>query len=88
MLQDCLGSGYSDRYFLWGWSSRKIYEKDAFWIKMLALLAGTCFTLYIKQPLLSRPRNEINPLTIKMIAIASLLVWTTVAATGRWIGFT
>lgn len=69
--------------------SEKIYEKNVFWIKMLALLAGTLFMIYLKQPLLTRrPHNEISPRVIKSVALASICVWVTVAATGRWIGFT
>ena len=69
--------------------AEKIYEKNVFWIKMLALLAGTLFMIYLKQPLLTRqPHDEISPLVIKAIALASISVWVTVAATGRWIGFT
>ncbi len=66
----------------------KVYDMPVFWVKMLALVAGSCFAFFIKQPLLcSRAHNEINPWTLRFIAMASLLVWFTVAATGRWIGF-
>lgn len=66
----------------------KVYYMPVFWIKMLALVAGTCFVFFIKQPLLnSVPHDEINPWTLRLLAITSLLVWFTVAATGRWIGF-
>ncbi len=66
----------------------KVYYMPVFWIKMLALLTGSCFVFFIKQPLLnSRPHAEINPWTIRLLAVASILIWFTVAATGRWIGF-
>lgn len=69
--------------------AEKIYEKNVFWIKMLALLAGTLFMFFLKQPLLTRrPHDEISPLVIKAVALASISVWVSVAATGRWIGFT
>jgi len=29
----------------------------------------------------------LNPVVVKMVAVASMLVWFMVAATGRWIGF-
>lgn len=68
--------------------ANKVYYMQVFWIKMLVLLAGSCFMLFIKQPLLtSRPHAEINPWMIKLLAITSILIWFTVAATGRWIGF-
>jgi len=66
----------------------KVYYMPVFWVKMLALLAGSCFMFFIKQPLLnSRPHEEIEPWTMRLLAVASILVWFTVAATGRWIGF-
>tara|TARA_B110000858_G_C17810153_1_gene480711 strand:- start:6515 stop:7102 length:588 start_codon:yes stop_codon:yes gene_type:complete len=66
----------------------KVYYMPVFWIKMLALLAGSGFMFFIKQPLLnSRPHSEIDPWTLRLLAVASITIWFTVAATGRWIGF-
>ena len=68
--------------------ANKVYFMEVFWIKMLVLLAGSCFMLFIKQPFLtSRPHAEIDPWMIRLLAITSMLTWFTVAATGRWIGF-
>lgn len=68
--------------------SDKVYYMQVFWIKMLVLLIGSCFMYFIKQPLLnSKPHSEINPWVIRLIAVTSILIWFTVAATGRWIGF-
>ena len=66
----------------------KVYYMPVFWVKMLALISGSCFMFLIKQPLLnSRPHEEISPLTLRLLAVASIFIWFTVAATGRWIGF-
>ena len=66
----------------------KVYYMPVFWIKMLALIAGSCFVFLVKQPLLNTvPHDEIRPWTLRLLAVSSLLVWFTVAATGRWIGF-
>jgi len=65
----------------------KIYWLPVFWYKMLALLTGILFVFFIKRPLLRRPLEDINPIVVKMTAISSILIWVTVAATGRWIGF-
>jgi hypothetical protein len=66
----------------------KVYYMPVFWIKMLALFAGSCFIFFIKLPLLnSRPHNEVDPWMLRMLAVASISIWFTVAATGRWIGF-
>lgn len=66
----------------------KVYYMQVFWIKMLVLVAGSAFMFFIKQPLLdSKPHSEINPWVIRLLAVTSILIWFTVAATGRWIGF-
>ncbi|MCB1670429.1 MAG: DUF6644 family protein [Gammaproteobacteria bacterium] len=65
----------------------KIYYLPVFWYKMLALATGILFVFFIKRPLLARGVENISPLTTKVIAVSSIMVWVTVAATGRWIGF-
>ena len=65
----------------------KLYWLPVFWYKMLALTTGILFVFFIKRPLLNRDLDEIKPRVVKLVAVASLLVWITVAATGRWIGF-
>lgn len=66
----------------------KVYYMQVFWIKMLVLAVGSAFVFFIKQPLLSStPHSEINPWVMRSMAVASILIWFTVAATGRWIGF-
>lgn len=65
----------------------KIYWLPVFWYKMLVLMVGILFYFFIKRPLLDRDISEINPMVVRLTAIASLLIWVTVAATGRWIGF-
>jgi len=65
----------------------KIYWLPVFWYKMLALATGIFFVFFIRRPLLRHPLEEIHPRVTKLVAISSLLLWFTVAATGRWIGF-
>lgn len=65
----------------------KIYYMPVYWYKMLALMVGLFFVFFIKKPLLSRNLDDIDPLVLKLVAISSMMVWFTVAATGRWIGF-
>ncbi|GAB1263959.1 hypothetical protein NBRC116493_08090 [Aurantivibrio infirmus] len=65
----------------------KCYTKESFWVKMIALLTGILFVFLIKKPLLNRDLTQVNPWTLKLIAIASIMTWFTVAAAGRWIGF-
>lgn len=65
----------------------KIYYLPVFWYKMLALGAGMLFHWFIRKPLLQHDIEQLNPVVVRLVAIASILVWFMVAATGRWIGF-
>ena len=65
----------------------KVYYLPVFWYKMLALGTGILFHFFIRKPLFRFDLQQINPIVVKMTAIASILVWFMVAATGRWIGF-
>ena len=65
----------------------KVYYLEVFWYKMLALGTGVLFAYFIRRPLL-QPNPESTPQLLRtLVAIASLMTWFTVAATGRWIGF-
>jgi hypothetical protein len=65
----------------------KIYYLEVFWYKMLALATGVVFVFLVRRPLLRQDIDNIHPWVLRLVAIASLLVWFSVAATGRWIGF-
>ena len=65
----------------------KLYFNFFFWTKMTALGVGLLFLYAIKSPLLGRGVAQVGPWTVKLVALASLMLWFTVAASGRWIGF-
>ena len=65
----------------------KIYYLPVYWYKMLALGAGVLYVFFIRRPLLSGDIEHLSPVTVKLTATSSLMIWFTVAATGRWIGF-
>jgi hypothetical protein len=65
----------------------KIYFLKVFWYKMLALSAGMLFEYGIRRPLLKKEQEDINPWVLKLTATASIMVWFTVGALGRWIGY-
>lgn len=67
--------------------SQKLYYMPVYWYKMLALLAGGLYVFFVRQPLLKHDLDSISPTVLKLMAVSSLMVWFTVAATGRWIGF-
>ena len=65
----------------------KAYYNEFYFAKMVALLVGIVFVFAIKHPLLRTRHEQIRPWLLKLVALASLTVWFTVAACGRWIGF-
>ncbi|GAB1256008.1 hypothetical protein NBRC116494_05100 [Aurantivibrio plasticivorans] len=65
----------------------KCYHNAAYWAKMAALFSGILFVFLVKQPLLKYDLEQIKPWVLKSVGISSLLIWFTVAAAGRWIGF-
>jgi len=64
----------------------KVYYLAVFWYKMLALVVGVLFTYIVRRPLVARA-DAVHPWTLRLVAVASLMIWFSVAATGRWIGF-
>jgi hypothetical protein len=65
----------------------KVYYLNVFWYKMLALATGVAFVFLIRRPLLRHDIDSMNPWVLRLTAVASLMIWFSVAATGRWIGF-
>jgi hypothetical protein len=65
----------------------KCYHNPFYWTKMIALAVGILFVFTLKQPLLREDHAALKPRTLKLLALASLSIWTLVAASGRWIGF-
>ena len=65
----------------------KCYHNFYYWVKMAALATGIVFVFAIRQPLLRHHLTQLNPWTLKLVALASTSLWFLVAASGRWIGF-
>ena len=65
----------------------KIYYLGVFWYKMLALFIGVGFVFFVRRPLLRGAIDDLHPAVPRLVAVASLMIWFSVAATGRWIGF-
>ena len=63
----------------------KAYYNTAFWVKMCTLPVALVFTFVVRERVAARAK-EVNVRT-RMTALASLALWFTVAAAGRWIGF-
>jgi len=67
--------------------SLKLYYNEMFWAKMAALAVGVAFVYVVRKPLLNTSHDALTPFVTKLTAITSIAIWFTVAASGRWIGF-
>lgn len=65
----------------------KLYYNSMFWAKMAALLIGIIFVYAVRRPLLQYSHDTLDPRLLKLVGLSSIVVWFTVAACGRWIGF-
>jgi hypothetical protein len=65
----------------------KLYYNIFFFSKMAGLAMGLFFFYAIRKPLLNQEHALINPWTLKLVGGTSILIWFSVAASGRWIGF-
>jgi hypothetical protein len=66
--------------------AKKCYYSTPFWIKIIALLVAMAFLYTIKRRAIFA-KTPPQPLTGALIAVTSLVLWFTVGASGRWIGF-
>ncbi len=74
--------------FMTGAVAIKLYYNEMFWAKMTALGVGVLFVYGLRRPMFNRfPPEEFSTAVRYGVACASLVVWFTVAASGRWIGF-
>jgi len=65
----------------------KYYYLTFFWVKMAALLLVIVFTWSVHRRVAMAGDSEVRPVWRKLVALVSLLLWTTVAVGGRYIGF-
>jgi hypothetical protein len=65
----------------------KCYYNAAFWTKMTFLLPALVFTWTVRRKVAAADETRVKPIWRKLVATASLGMWTVVGAAGRWIGF-
>src|ERR687883_1875858 len=65
----------------------KYYYLTFFWVKMAALIAVIGFTWSVHRRVAMAGEADVRPITRKLVALVSILLWTTVAVGGRYIGF-
>jgi hypothetical protein len=64
----------------------KCYYNQAFWVKITTLPVALLFTFLVRNRIARRAGPGATAWT-RLVALASLALWFTVAAAGRWIGF-
>jgi hypothetical protein len=70
--------------------SVKCYYSNPFRVKMMALFLAIIFTFTVRRKVAAAgevPFTGAVPLTGKLVALISIVLWGTVAWGGRWIGF-
>jgi hypothetical protein len=65
----------------------KCYYSYPFWVKMTALALAIVYTFTIRRAVTRSDESRFGPVVYKLTALASLMLWFTVGAAGRWIGF-
>jgi hypothetical protein len=63
----------------------KCYYHAAFWVKMTSLLLAILFTVTVRRKVIGA--NRATPLHSRLVALASVTLWSAVGIGGRWIGF-
>ena len=66
--------------------SVKCYYSQAFWVKITTLPVALLFTLTVRQRVALAGGLE-TTVRSRLVGVLSLALWLTVAAAGRWIGF-
>ena len=65
----------------------KLYYHEAFWVKMSALALSLVFTVTIQRRTALADPERVSMFRSRAVGLVSLLLWATVAASGRWIGY-
>jgi hypothetical protein len=63
----------------------KCYYNQAFWVKITTLPIALVYTSAVRERVAGRAEDVTA--TTRIVALISLALWLTVAAAGRWIGF-
>ena len=65
----------------------KCYYSTPFWIKIITLFVAILFTFGIRNRVALAEEGRVGGATKALVAVLSIGMWFTVAAAGRWIGF-
>lgn len=62
------------------------YTLPAFWIKITALSLALVFTFSVRRKVAMADEVRVGPAWRKVVALVSLLLWSSVGIAGKWIG--
>jgi uncharacterized membrane protein len=62
------------------------YYNNSFWVKMISLPVAALFSLGLREWLIRKPSIDTSVWT-RLIGVASIMLWFTVTAAGRWIAY-
>ncbi len=65
----------------------KCYYLTAFWVKLTCLFLVLLFTFSVRRRVVMADETNVSAIQSKLVALVSLSLWTSVALTGRLIGF-
>ena len=65
----------------------KYYYLTAFWVKLTCLFLVLLFTFSVRRRVVMTDETSMSAIQGKLVALVSLSLWTSVALTGRLIGF-
>ena len=67
-------------------AATKYYYLTAFWVKLAALALALTFTFTVRRKNTMTAGTQRNPANDKLVAVVSLVLWSSVALAGRLIG--
>ena len=62
----------------------KLYDRQAFWVKMISMVIAIALTYFAFNPLVRRGATGFK---IRSVTVLTMAAWLMVAMAGRWIGF-
>jgi hypothetical protein len=65
----------------------KCYYSQAFWVKITTLVPALLFAVTVRRRIAAGADGERSRAALALTGMVSLALWFTVAAAGRWIGF-
>jgi hypothetical protein len=62
----------------------KLYDRQAFWVKMISMVIAIALTYFAFNPMVRRGSTGFK---IRSVTLLTMAAWLMVAVAGRWIGF-